>query len=595
MKQTAVWVAFGYLTIIAMIVTGVILLVIGATLAIKADSHFDRTLALGLALAGFLAAAFIFTCLWIRFNPPTGIILTESEFPDLHSLIRKIADHAGGVRFDQVLLDPEMNASAVQNPRLGIFGWYRTYLVIGLPLMETLSVDEFKAVIAHEIAHLSQADGKVGAWLHRTRLTWERIMSRSAKLSFCPMSHFFFRWFWPQFNSRSFVLLRHNELDADRRAAEWISPTSLSSGLKRLAIQGERVEREFWDPLEKEIYTPNALPADVMEQLSAFLRAPTQAEQDSVALSKTLRKTTNLTDSHPSLASRLSELGPSQHAHSELPEEIEASDRAAARLLSEEVIKLAHETFSQGWLAEANDIRSTITLKPVSPKPIGVKKAWDRIAALARLDGLEKIQPELLELLEKKPNHSGAVYLRGCYLAQKDDPESIQFLERSANDPTLAGRAYETLADVYTRSGQLDLALALQKRIGEHEQELRSALVERGRVSAKDTYLPHDLTDQESEELHDILDVEPLVQRAWLAAKHVQHFPHWRHLILILELRDVPYPATSEADRKRIETQILDRWDRENYTTVLIKSADNLTITQAVRRCIVDCEVFRRR
>jgi hypothetical protein len=35
----------------------------------------------------------------------------------------------------EVLVTPEFNASIAQVPRLGVFGWHRNYLRIGLPLM----------------------------------------------------------------------------------------------------------------------------------------------------------------------------------------------------------------------------------------------------------------------------------------------------------------------------------------------------------------------------------------------------------------------------------------------------------------------------
>jgi hypothetical protein len=55
-------------------------------------------------------------------------------------------------RFHHVLVTDDFNAAVVQAPRLGLFGWYRNYLLIGLPLAKALTVEQFKAVLAHEFA-----------------------------------------------------------------------------------------------------------------------------------------------------------------------------------------------------------------------------------------------------------------------------------------------------------------------------------------------------------------------------------------------------------------------------------------------------------
>ena len=79
-------------------------------------------------------------------------------------------------RYDAALeiIDDEFNACIVQIPRFGLFGGARNYLVIGLPLMQTLTVEQFAAVLAHEYGHLSGAHGHFSAWIYRLRVTWSR-------------------------------------------------------------------------------------------------------------------------------------------------------------------------------------------------------------------------------------------------------------------------------------------------------------------------------------------------------------------------------------------------------------------------------------
>ena len=79
-----------------------------------------------------------------------------------------------------MLLTGDFNAAIVQHPRFGIFGGTRNYLMLGLPLMQSLSPAEFQAVVAHEFGHLWGAHGRFGAWIYRLRTGWARLLYASA-------------------------------------------------------------------------------------------------------------------------------------------------------------------------------------------------------------------------------------------------------------------------------------------------------------------------------------------------------------------------------------------------------------------------------
>jgi Zn-dependent protease with chaperone function len=57
------------------------------------------------------------------------------------------------------------NASVVQIPRLGVFGWSRNYLTVGVPLLDAVTPEQFEAVLAHELGHLARAHGRFRTWI----------------------------------------------------------------------------------------------------------------------------------------------------------------------------------------------------------------------------------------------------------------------------------------------------------------------------------------------------------------------------------------------------------------------------------------------
>jgi Zn-dependent protease with chaperone function len=592
LRETIVWVLFGYAALVVALMGCLALLAVGVVLAVFYQGVVGTLAAGAIALAGFLAAVLLVACLWVKFDPPQGIVLDEEDHPELHRVIRETGRQLGHVRFHKVVMDAEMNAAAVQNPRLGIFGWYRSYLVIGLPLMEILTLEEFRAVLAHEFAHVGGPDGRTRAWLHRTRATWEKIAGRLPASPLCPLLAKFVHWFWPRFNSRAFLLSRFNELEADRISADAVSPEVLASGLRRLAIQGQRLDEELWQPLEAAIPGSAPLPDDVMDKLSALVRSEPCAVLREHWASQAMALGTEPGDTHPGLAERLSRLNPpAEGALSCLvPERC-----AAEELLGGDFIRAAKDRFNREWLSDAIAARAAHRRASEDASDARcVRDAWKRIAALSRLDGLEKVQPEVLALLERRPDHSGALFLRGCHLAHQNDGESAAYLERAASDPIIAQRAFETLAIYHARCGNTAEMDTLRVRAARHERELRSALMERGRVDRKDAFLPHDLSPREMELLRETLAAEPAVRRAWLGSKQVTHFPGWKLLVLVVDARWPAFKPVSERTQCQLLERLTQHWEIDAYVHPVRLDEGTRPVLRAIRRRVADSEVYCR-
>lgn len=98
--------------------------------------------------------AVILRSLWVSLPAPIGLQLKRKQVPELFVLLDELSKALQVPRFHRVLLTPEFNAGVVQVPRWGLFGGQQNYLLLGLPLMQALSPQEFRAVIAHELGHI---------------------------------------------------------------------------------------------------------------------------------------------------------------------------------------------------------------------------------------------------------------------------------------------------------------------------------------------------------------------------------------------------------------------------------------------------------
>lgn len=108
----------------------------------------------------------LFKALWIRIEPPQGVELQRQDFPVLFAELDQLRAALRAPRLQRVLLTPQLNAAVVRTPRLGVLGWHRNTLVLGIELLMVLSPSEAKAVLAHELGHLSGRHNRFSAWIY---------------------------------------------------------------------------------------------------------------------------------------------------------------------------------------------------------------------------------------------------------------------------------------------------------------------------------------------------------------------------------------------------------------------------------------------
>jgi Zn-dependent protease with chaperone function len=295
----------GYLYIL-----GVLLALVATTsVVIAAIAAGKGALLIKLVIPLVVLVGIVLKSLWVKLDAPQGVRLTRGEHPRLFDVIDGIRRAASAPPAHEVLLTNELNAAIVQVPRLGLFGWHKNYLILGLPLLAILSPEEFKAVLAHEFGHLSGAHGRFGAWIYRVRAGWARLNAALqqtehwGRFLFVP----FFDWYAPKFAAYSFVQARQQEYEADSLAAETVGADPLASALVRLSLKSEDLDRHYWPTVLKAAdRTPTPEGAPFRGLLTAgrgFL--PNAGDQ----LRQALQRRTNTADTHPSLGDRVASLG----------------------------------------------------------------------------------------------------------------------------------------------------------------------------------------------------------------------------------------------------------------------------------------------
>lgn len=532
----------GYAYVFAILaVVAALLAALGAAAAEGRSYHF--VLKAGVPLV--VLAGIILRSLWVRLLPPAGILLSREEAARLVDEVEKIRRAVKGPRVHAILLTDEFNAAVVQVPRLGIFGWYKNYLTVGLPLMHALSPAQFEAVLAHEIGHLSGAHGRFGAWIYRIRKTWHRLAEAIIRENRRGAVLFrrFFRWYAPYFGAYSFVLARANEYAADRFSADYAGADAAAEALVALNAKGAFLDEAYWPAvLAKADDQPD--PPFPFGEMEPALATGAGDERAGAVVSRMLARKTESGDTHPSLSDRLAAIG----KEARLPEPV--AETAARRFLPGALEGLAarldrawREEIAGGWRerhSHAQDARKSLaeleTMAAAGALP--PDESMRRAALVEEVRGDAAALPLYREIAAADENCAEAHHAVGRILLSAGDERGILHLEKAMElDAGCIIDACDRIHGYLMSRGRERDALAYYDRGERRAELLERAKTERDSVSRSDTFLPHGLAREEIDAVTEQLSRYPRLHRAYLVRKDVKLFPEFPQYVLGVAIR----------------------------------------------------------
>ena len=91
-------------------------------------------------------------------NLSIGPVLSEEDAPGVFVIVAEMAWRVGATVPDEIRLTHLPCCGVLEQRGWGGMRSHRRVLVLGLPLLHVLSIEELRAVIAHELSHLSRGD-----------------------------------------------------------------------------------------------------------------------------------------------------------------------------------------------------------------------------------------------------------------------------------------------------------------------------------------------------------------------------------------------------------------------------------------------------
>lgn len=538
--------------------------------------------------------------LWVRLEPPEGQPVTREQVPALFTLLDELRETLNCRPFHRVLLVSEYNAAVVQIPRLGVFGWHRNYLLLGLPLMQALGPEEFKAVLAHEFAHSSRGHGRFGNWLYRMRRSWERIfeqMGRQGTRGGVVLLKFI-QWFWPHFNAHAFVLARANEYEADACSVRLAGADAAAAALLRIATDDALLNKKFWPEIFARVNRQKDPPSDMLMAMGRTLRAGLPAEEASRSLRHAFLMETNTADTHPCLKDRLQAMGrlPEGVDRAEFPVELPPPPtRSAAEVFLGHHVDTIADQLSTVWRknvaalwAERHEHMQKLAgelalLEQPGNKPLGVEELWEKASKVLQLHNDAAAVPVLEQLLTLNPEHALANLVRGRHYLEQEDARGVAFVETAiASDPILTEVGCNLLYGYFMRIGQRDKLRPLEELVDRFQNESALAEQERALISAKDDFIPHELTSAQITDLVKSLAVEPEIATAAVARKMVRYFPKNPCYVIALRLKVSWWKIRSSNANQQLMNRVLQRVQLPGHFFVFVDEKDLKSLAKKV-------------
>ena len=198
---------------------------------------------MSITVSGFVAVR-LFSVLFVPLPLPQGVRLSSEDAHYLYQLIKNTAWVLEAGDIDHVWVTPDMNAAVLQRPRWGFFGRIETHLLIGLPLMHSVTCPQLRAVLAHEFAHLAvqrKGTGKYGALL---RAWWLRALDRIGDVF--PLIGAQVDCWLSRFYSNMVRLARIEEFEADAHATKAVDANLLGETLIEVSLKEQFLSRDYW-------------------------------------------------------------------------------------------------------------------------------------------------------------------------------------------------------------------------------------------------------------------------------------------------------------------------------------------------------------
>jgi Zn-dependent protease with chaperone function len=244
-----------------------------------------------------------------------GVRKTAADCPALFAVLNEVARRVDTDPVDEVYLGPGAGVGVHQEGRgpFGLFGVRRRVLTLGLSALHVLTVDELRAILAHEYAHFSHRDTFVNRFISQVQLSLEDALigmgQAGGRLNYINPFYWFLFLYYRSYSLLAAGWSRSREFLADRLAATLYGADVFAGALTRVSTDGRLFEAELWGGVGNQFEEDRAVD-NLYQALRHGESEAGRRQQREELLHKALAESASVFAAHPSLAERLQAVAP---------------------------------------------------------------------------------------------------------------------------------------------------------------------------------------------------------------------------------------------------------------------------------------------
>jgi len=366
------------------------------------------------------------------------VSVNKKKTPKLIALINELEQHYDINTINNIIITDQYDISVHITPYYGLPHLGETSLLIGLPLMQTVSAKQFKALLVRRIGQLA----KQSASLPNRIYFFEDVISQyqhachqHAHWSIKPF-YYFFKYFHELFSAIAFYAIRMNELKNDEFSISLVDGKSFAQTLSQTIIANHYLKNTFWVAmykLQRQYPNKNIFPHANMT--ISFTQSIIAAETEQL-IDDNFKKLSDFQYSTPLLRTRLKILG---HDSYSLPLPLE---NTAAIIYLDNALPRITKIFDTLWLEKSHSQRETTTLnsseqrlnsltQKISVQALSAGETWELAVLTEKVNGYHAAVPIYKKIIERNPMHAKAMFAVGRILLSYNDATGIDAIEKA--------------------------------------------------------------------------------------------------------------------------------------------------------------------
>jgi hypothetical protein len=247
----------------------------------------------------------------IKLKPPVGLTLTEAKAPGLFKLVQQHRSYYKRPTIHRIVITEHYELDIVKTPMWTLPVWSTNTMIIGLPVMQCLSPEQFECMVARRIGQFSKRYNPVTNWLYQLRSIWQqyRVSYNQQKGFGIEPLKWFYSIYAPMYSRLSVYAARQDELNADTYAMELFNDKDVLEMITADALYRWYLHNQYWPAVVKIASIETKSLPTPHTKMSSAVRAIKNGEQLDKLIDNAYREQPLTSNATPSLQDRISSIG----------------------------------------------------------------------------------------------------------------------------------------------------------------------------------------------------------------------------------------------------------------------------------------------